>query len=428
MNDFLMFLTVGLWLVAILACLVLIRYNGRRIWQYGGTRFLDETDGGARMVVAGTLACFIGLVYGVDSYSWTEFAAGHSVASLAFALGMLALCQFSVRAWGRVLEKKAPGPVLESDAPIESAEQATDTMKVVVKRLSSLVRNADTSVPLTIAVTGPWGSGKSSLMRLVQREVGRGGSPCVWFNAWHHQREGHLFAALMEAIRREVEQWPSGRYVAFRVNLIIMRTTRAWRRFVILVLTLSVLVGGALGVPALADGPIAGAISLGLSLLATYSVVDGYRFFLKALGVAPATLLSRSAGWFQLARFSDQLGFRHGFGVAFKEVCEAFGTRRLVLVIDDLDRCKPEQVVTTLEAVNFLTSSGECIVVLGIEESRVKEAVGLYWSEMAEVSAGGKAGNEEARKAYADRYLEKLVNLWVSVPAVSGEELLAVRK
>ena len=49
MNDFLMFLTVGLWLVAILACLVLIRYNGRRIWQYGGTRFLDETDGGARI-------------------------------------------------------------------------------------------------------------------------------------------------------------------------------------------------------------------------------------------------------------------------------------------------------------------------------------------------------------------------------------------
>ena len=428
MTEFLMFLTVGLWVAAFFACLFLVRYNGRRIWKHGGTHFLEATDGGAKLVVVGTVFGLVGLVHGLQGYSWEDFPVGHCLAALAFVAGLLALCQFCVRAWRQVQEEAASGPALESDAPIENVEQATGTMRGVLERLSSVVSNTDTAVPLTIAVTGRWGSGKTSLMRMVQREVGRAGFPCVWFNAWHHQREGHLFAALMEAIRREVEQWPSGRYVVFRINLVLMRVTRAWRRFLILLLTLSVLVGGVLWVSSWPRDAVAATIGLGLSLLATYSVVDGYKYFLKTLGVAPAALLSKSAGLFRLARFSEQLGFRHEFGVAFKEVCEAFGSQRLVVVIDDLDRCKPEQVVTTLEAVNFLTSHGECIVILGIEEGRVKEAVGRYWSEMTGAEDAGPDGQEEAKSAYADRYLEKLVGFWIRVPTVTGEELLAVRE
>jgi hypothetical protein len=101
-----------------------------------------------------------------------------------------------------------------------------------------------------------------------------------------------------------------------------------------------------------------------------------------------------------------------------------------VIIIDDLDRCKPEQIVTILEAVNFLTSSGECIVLMGMEERRVKEAIGLYSSEVAVAvgpGAGKKKKDEEVRWAYANRYLEKVVGLWLPVPAVTSNELRAVR-
>jgi pantothenate kinase-related protein Tda10 len=40
-----------------------------------------------------------------------------------------------------------------------------------------------TQPPFTIGVFGEWGSGKTTLMTLVQRELQRSGAKTVWFNA-----------------------------------------------------------------------------------------------------------------------------------------------------------------------------------------------------------------------------------------------------
>ena len=146
--------------------------------------------------------------------------------------------------------------------------------------------------------------------------------------------------------------------------------------------------------------------------------------------------------------------FRHQFGRAFGEVCKAFGYRRLVIIIDDLDRCRPEQIVEILEAVNFLTSSGDCFVLLGIDESQVEHAVGLHYRDIAEEMEREKqqskdnAGNEgkngkaktnatdgmsetdeyEARRSYAQHYLKKLINLKVKVPVVDDQDLSTLRE
>lgn len=208
-----------------------------------------------------------------------------------------------------------------------------------------------------------------------------------------------------------------------------MRIAEARGRFAVSLAMLIVLaLGVGWGAAALAGGDPGGLMGLALSLVAMYPVADGYRFFLKAFGVAPASLLTGPAARFNLTRFRDQLGFRHKFGTAFREVCQVFGTRRLVIVIDDLDRCGPQQVVTTLEAVNFLTSSGECIVLLGMDENRVKRAVALCGSENTAADGLNTAANDESRALYAERYLEKLVSLRVAVPPVNSEELQAVRE
>lgn len=92
---------------------------------------------------------------------------------------------------------------LRSDQPV--ADKAADRLgfRPAVEALSSFIRNADTEPRVTIAVTGEWGSGKSSIMRMLQTDLRRAGFRTAWFNAWHHQQEGRQLSALFNAVRRQ---------------------------------------------------------------------------------------------------------------------------------------------------------------------------------------------------------------------------------
>ena len=411
---------VSLWAVDFVLLVLLAVYNGRLILHHGGIPF-------PKPVFIGTALCITCIVYGLFLDPLSVDVILHLIPAAATAAGLLVLWLISIYQWRKALRKDTDAPILENDAPVDNASNATPRMRILVTRLSKLLRNANTSVPLTIAITGQWGGGKSSLMRMIQRDVGKDDCPCVWFNAWHHQREAHIFAALMEAVYSAIQQWSSAKYIRFRLALLSIRSQQAPWRFRLFVVSLVLLAEGVrqIGV-ALAAGSTLGGMGPMFVLLAAHPAVTGYKSFLKIFGVTPAHLQSQWTGWFKLARFTDRLSFRHKFGTAFKEVCQALGDRRLVIVIDDLDRCKPEHIVAILEAVNFITSSGDCVVLLGIDENHVRRAIGLYYSDIATCGTDD-AAKERARLEYADRYLEKLISLRVPVPAVSGKELLDIR-
>jgi len=68
-----------------------------------------------------------------------------------------------------------------------------------------------TDSPITIGVFGTWGSGKTSLMRLMHEIVDREGlgdnaAVAVWFNAWQYEREEHLIIPLIATIARDIKK------------------------------------------------------------------------------------------------------------------------------------------------------------------------------------------------------------------------------
>ena len=359
-------------------------------------------------------------------------------------------------------------PVLEPDIPIEDPNQATEATQKFANRIYRFVRNPSALAPLTIALTGKWGCGKSSLMNLVERNLRDDHCPCVWFNAWHHQNETHLFAALMESIRLTAVPKSFIGFIEFHLRLVMLRFRR-----IPIPIVLSVLFSPVC---------ILALFWLGQELVNNWEKflqfpnVDAYEYLqvgspvgllliwfgwmksrlnpLKAFPITPANLIRESLAWGKFSRFRDQLSFRHHFGSAFKEVCSAFDDRRLVIIIDDLDRCKPEQVVVILEAVNFLTTNGNCFVLLGIDENQVTCAVGLHYRDIANEMAserqqaqnrdndgrndggamvGAVNGKSEfddygGRRTYASHYLEKLVNLRIKVPVVNHKSIDELRK
>ena len=68
----------------------------------------------------------------------------------------------------------------------------------IAKRISNLT---DKDTPLTIGIFGEWGSGKTSFLKMVDRELSDeyNISP-IWFNAWKYDKEENLWSALLQCI------------------------------------------------------------------------------------------------------------------------------------------------------------------------------------------------------------------------------------
>ena len=103
-------------------------------------------------------------------------------------------------------DEPAPGgaaTLLRSDQPV--ADKRFDRLGVgpAVEALSSFIRNPETEPRVTLAVTGEWGNGKSSVMRMLQTELEHAGFRSAWFNAWHHQQEGRQLSALFNVVRQQ---------------------------------------------------------------------------------------------------------------------------------------------------------------------------------------------------------------------------------
>ena len=104
---------------------------------------------------------------------------------------------------------------LHSDQPVADKEDDKLGYRIGVEALSSFIRNRKTEPRVTIAVTGEWGTGKSSVMRMLQTDLQRAGFRTAWFNAWHQQQEGRQLTALFNTIRTQaVPSWWSRQFVA----------------------------------------------------------------------------------------------------------------------------------------------------------------------------------------------------------------------
>ncbi len=123
-----------------------------------------------------------------------------------------------------------------SDSPELDPSQDRLGHREIVQGVSAFMRNEDTRMPLTLAVTGAWGLGKSSLMGFLKKDLAAQGFRCVWFNPWHYQKEEHILAALLEQVQQSaVPPLLSPAGVGFRWRLLCKRLRQHLVKSVLLV-------------------------------------------------------------------------------------------------------------------------------------------------------------------------------------------------
>ncbi len=333
--------------------------------------------------------------------------------------------------------------LLASDRPLKPGDPDPLRFGVIARSLSRFMRNPNTEPPLTIAITGEWGTGKSSLMNLLYHDLQEFGFTPVWFNAWHHQKGEQLLASLYANIRQQaIPGWlrfsggvPVG--FLFRLRLLHQRGRQHWVMFLLLCVALAAAVSYLWTHPLQWQHLEFQSLFGALTTIANDQAMQS-QFLVALLGIVPSTAaLLRAVRAFgidpmKLVAFGGTKAqggakvdptARQTFAKEFGDVTSSLELGRMVIFIDDLDRCSQENVLDIMETMNFLSVSGQCYIVIGMAETWVKTCIGLGFQAMAQETLVNDGRSDVLRRqAFAEQYLEKMINISVPVPSLQAQD------
>jgi hypothetical protein len=97
----------------------------------------------------------------------------------------------------------------KSQTPNRLADVATDDDKLgyteFAEAIAAKIVDAvdDGGTPFTIGIHGAWGSGKTSFLKLIEKELKKQSVKPIWFNAWKYNEEDNLWSAMLQRVLDE---------------------------------------------------------------------------------------------------------------------------------------------------------------------------------------------------------------------------------
>jgi hypothetical protein len=227
--------------------------------------------------------------------------------------------------------------------------------------------------PVTLGVFGDWGSGKTSILEITEAALAADANIAVIFtHPWEYDpradAKATLISEILSLIEAEVKK-QGGLTGQVLAGFKALRDRVQWSKAVSLVANTAVT----------------------LSIPSIDKIVDVF----GGTAEQPEQTLQ---------------GFREEFSALMTTVD---GIDRVVVLVDDLDRCLPGTVVATLEAIKLFLSVPKMGFVIAADERLVRHAIATQYAP---------APNAETM---AREYLEKIVQIPIRVPALGPGDIQA---
>ncbi len=277
--------------------------------------------------------------------------------------------------------------------------------EAIAKTIVSLIRDSKDQ-PISIGIHGDWGAGKSSILEMVEKEVSNAPAQqgkrysCIRFNGWKHQGFEDSKIALMSSIISELEKKEK---LGSKAGEILKKL---WKN--INWMSVAKTAGKtALGI-ATGTVPITLLSSAIDTLKSTVTTEEGVTGAIETIG-----------GYLKDAKITEDTSSNKEFSEFqenFSELLDDASIDKLVVLIDDLDRCLPEVAINTLEAVRLFMFTDKTAFVIAADESMIRYAVKKHFPDATDEN------KYNIGDAFANKYLEKLIQIPFRIPALGEVE------
>jgi KAP family P-loop domain len=271
----------------------------------------------------------------------------------------------------------------------EASRQPALGFPSTARALAEIVMESDPQ--FAIGIFGGWGSGKTTLMRAIEDHLDSDRAISVQFSAWRYEKEEALIVPVLDVIREALVKWAdahrSESEAAKKTAATIGKATR--------------------------------------SILAGLSVRVGLPNALELSFDANKALQARREWQREELEAHVPRSFYHA---SFRALSGAFETftgpetdRRIVVFVDDLDRCFPESALQVLESMKLFFDLEGFVFVVGLDQDVVQQVIDLKYGR--DRSSEGGAEGAKVTRVSGEEYIKKVFQLPYRLAPVAVDQL-----
>lgn len=274
--------------------------------------------------------------------------------------------------------------------------------QTIVSAIEDVIKSSDNTV--TIGVHGDWGAGKSSILRMLQEKFEGSDTDtlCIWFNGWLFQDFEDAKIAVLEKLLVDIE---SNKKFSEKIKkeAISLFKKIDW---------LKIVKHGAKLAPFIATGvPTLGSLEVIGSSMS--QLIDGTD---KQVDISDLKKLSEQYNSLLKTGSIPQVNVPQQIEAVRKELqalLEKAKVSKVVVLIDDLDRCLPKTAIETLEAIKLFLFLPKISFVIAADEKMIEFAVKEHFPH----HISGEGSNN-----YPRNYLEKMIQIPFRIPDLGPRE------
>lgn len=199
--------------------------------------------------------------------------------------------------------------------------------------------------PLTIGLNGPWGEGKTFFLKRFQKTYESKKGCAVYFNAWQDDFLDDPLLSLLSQLRKHIDGLPQ-ETLAGSVKQAVLPVLK----------------------------------HAGLALFKSF-VKDKFEIDIDAISFEEIATKSEKLfdGYAHAAASRDELVKALG---TLAENVRKWSGKPLVVIVDELDRCRPTFAIETLERIKHLFNVENIVFVLGIDRGQLESSIRSVYGEI----------------------------------------------